>query len=63
MANWELKSACLLREIAKFQTYVESLEAAIGQKERDEGLTERVAGLEAEREDERGSLLISIKRS
>jgi hypothetical protein len=32
--------------------------------EREDGvLAERVAGLEAEREDERGSLLISIKRS
>ncbi|KIW02928.1 uncharacterized protein PV09_05974 [Verruconis gallopava] len=33
MANWEKKSAYLLREIVKFKTYVDSLKAAQQQKE------------------------------
>lgn len=33
MANWEKKSAYLLREIVKFQTYKESLSTAAQQKE------------------------------
>jgi hypothetical protein len=33
MANWEKKSAYLLREIVKFKTYVDSLKAAQEQKE------------------------------
>jgi hypothetical protein len=34
MANWEKKSSYLLREIIKFQTYVDSLQAANIQKEK-----------------------------
>jgi hypothetical protein len=33
MANWEKKSAYLLREIVKFKTYVDSLKVAQQQKE------------------------------
>lgn len=32
MANWERKSAYLLREIVKFRTYIDSLTAAQGLK-------------------------------
>lgn len=34
MANWERKSSYLLREIVKFRTYIDSLEAAQVQKEK-----------------------------
>ncbi|KAI9743322.1 MAG: hypothetical protein M1818_003168 [Claussenomyces sp. TS43310] len=34
MANWEKKSSYLLREIVKFQTYIDSLKAAEVQKQR-----------------------------
>jgi hypothetical protein len=34
MANWEKKSAYLLREIVKFRTYIDSLTAAQAAKER-----------------------------
>lgn len=34
MANWERKSSYLLREIVKFRTYIDSLEAAQIQKEK-----------------------------
>ena len=34
MANWEKKSSYLLREIVKFQTYVDSLQAANTQREK-----------------------------
>lgn len=34
MANWERKSSYLLREIVKFRTYIDSLQAAIAQKEK-----------------------------
>lgn len=32
MANWEKKSAYLLREIVKFTTYIDSLQAALACK-------------------------------
>ena len=32
MANWERKSAYLLREIVKFRTYIDCLQAARGLK-------------------------------
>ena len=34
MANWERKSSYLLREIVKFQTYIDCLQAAQAQKEK-----------------------------
>ena len=34
MTNWERKSSYLLREIVKFRTYIDSLEAAQKEKER-----------------------------
>jgi hypothetical protein len=34
MANWEKKSSYLLREIVKFRTYIDSLEAAEKGKQR-----------------------------
>ena len=34
MANWERKSAYLLREIVKFRTYIDCLQAAQAQKEK-----------------------------
>jgi len=34
MTNWEKKSSYLLREIVKFQTYVDSLQTANTQKEK-----------------------------
>jgi len=34
MANWEKKSSYLLREIVKFRTYIDCLEAAEVQKQR-----------------------------
>lgn len=34
MANWERKSSYLLREIIKFRTYIECLQAAQAQKEK-----------------------------
>lgn len=34
MANWERKSAYLLREIVKFRTYIDCLQAAQEQKEK-----------------------------
>ena len=34
MANWERKSAHLLREIVKFRTYIDCLQAAQAQKEK-----------------------------
>ena len=34
MANWERKSSYLLREIVKFRTYIDSLEAAQVQREK-----------------------------
>lgn len=33
MANWERKSSYLLREIVKFRTYIDCLQAAQSQKE------------------------------
>ena len=32
MANWEKKSSYLLREIVKFRTYIDSLQAAEAQR-------------------------------
>ena len=48
MANWEKKSAYLLREIVKFKTYVDSLKAAQQAKEviyqeRDARIAEKAA--------------------
>lgn len=48
MANWEKKSAYLLREIVKFKTYVDSLKAAqqqkeVIEKEREERAAEKAA--------------------
>ena len=34
MANWERKSSYLLREIVKFRTYIDGLQAAQVQKQR-----------------------------
>jgi len=34
MTNWQEKSAYLLKELIKFKTYVESLQAAIRRRER-----------------------------
>lgn len=34
MANWERKSSYLLREIVKFRTYIDCLNAAQSQKEK-----------------------------
>jgi len=34
MTNWERKSSYLLREIVKFRTYIDCLQAAQGQKEK-----------------------------
>ncbi|RMJ25265.1 Sec7 domain protein [Aspergillus sp. HF37] len=34
LANWERKSSYLLREIVKFRTYIDSLQAALGQKKK-----------------------------
>ena len=34
MANWERKSSYLLREIVKFRTYIDSLNAAQAHKEK-----------------------------
>ena len=34
MSNWERKSSYLLREIVKFRTYIDSLQAAQVQKEK-----------------------------
>ena len=34
MANWERKSSYLLREIVKFRTYIDGLQAAQAQKEK-----------------------------
>lgn len=34
MANWEKKSSYLLREIVKFRTYIDCLQAAEAQKRR-----------------------------
>ena len=34
MANWECKSSYLLREIVKFRTYIDCLQAAQAQKEK-----------------------------
>ena len=34
MANWEKKSSYLLREIVKFRTYIDSLQAAEVQKKK-----------------------------
>ena len=34
MANWERKSSYLLREIVKFRTYIDSLQAAQAHKEK-----------------------------
>lgn len=34
MANWERKSSYLLREIVKFRTYIDCLQAAQVQKEK-----------------------------
>jgi hypothetical protein len=34
MANWEKKSSYLLREIVKFRTYIDYLQAADGSKQR-----------------------------
>ena len=34
MANWERKSSYLLREIVKFRTYIDCLQAAQMQKEK-----------------------------
>jgi mRNA deadenylase 3'-5' endonuclease subunit Ccr4 len=34
MANWEKKSSYLLREIVKFRTYIDCLQAAEAQKKR-----------------------------
>ena len=34
MTNWERKSSYLLREIVKFRTYIDCLEAAQKQKEK-----------------------------
>lgn len=34
MANWERKSSYLLREIVKFRTYIDCLNAAQAQKEK-----------------------------
>lgn len=33
MANWERKSSYILREIVKFRTYIDCLQAAQAQKE------------------------------
>jgi hypothetical protein len=50
MANWERKSAYLLREIVKFKTYVDSLKAAQQQKEVIEQEREERAAEKAARE-------------
>lgn len=34
MANWERKSSYILREIVKFRTYIDCLQAAQAQKEK-----------------------------
>ena len=34
MSNWERKSSYLLREIVKFRTYIDCLQAAQAQKEK-----------------------------
>lgn len=34
MANWERKSSYILREIVKFKTYIDCLQAAQAQKEK-----------------------------
>ncbi len=34
MANWEKKSSYLLREIVKFRTYIDCLQAAEAQKQK-----------------------------
>ena len=50
MANWERKSAYLLREIVKFKTYVDSLKAAQQQKEAVEQEREERAAEKAARQ-------------
>jgi hypothetical protein len=50
MANWERKSAYLLREIVKFKTYVDSLKVAQQQKEAVEQEREVRAAEKAARE-------------
>lgn len=54
MANWEKKSSYLLREIIKFRTYIDSLQAAeIGkQKVYAEREAYKNAPVEAESDDE-----------
>ena len=42
MTNWERKSSYLLREIVKFRTYIDCLQAA--QALREQIYAERVAG-------------------
>jgi len=44
MANWEKKSAHLLREIVKFRTYMDSLGAAAAARDRVYRARERDAG-------------------
>ena len=49
MTNWERKSSYLLREIVKFRTYIDTLEAAQKQKEKiyaERAVTRTDAGVE-----------------
>lgn len=46
MANWERKSSYLLREIVKFRTYIDCLQAAQAQKEKMYGERANVVAAE-----------------
>jgi hypothetical protein len=58
MANWEKKSSYLLREIVKFRTYIDCLQAAeIGKQKIYKERAERKKEFEKEDEGERDSTL------
>lgn len=56
MANWEKKSSYLLREIVKFRTYIDCLQAAEQGKQRiyAERATKKAAEERNDEEEERG---------
>lgn len=61
MANWEKKSSYLLREIVKFRTYIDCLQAAeVGKQKIYKERTERRKEFEKEDEGEEGDTTLKL---
>ncbi len=54
MTNWERKSSYLLKEIVKFQTYIDTLQAAKAQKE-------KVYAMRKEESDDSGLVSVGLE--